>query len=140
VIQLESAMGTAIGAFEGARAVLVPRTRFAPVKTTDDLLVLRSDVYGLTGDARVQRAREDEPYVALDPERFGTLADFDARFPAGPPSLVACERLVVRGDVTFGAGVVVRGSVEVQAPAGERLVVPDGAVLEQAAPPASTAD
>jgi UTP--glucose-1-phosphate uridylyltransferase len=128
VIQLESAMGAAIGAFEGARAVCVPRTRFAPVKTTDDLLVLRSDVYRLTEEARVERDG-DEPFVALDPAHFGTIAGFDQRFPAGPPSLVECDRLVVRGDVTFGAGVVVRGSVELDAPAGETLRVPDGTVL-----------
>ena len=129
VVQLESAMGAAIGAFAGARAVLVPRTRFAPVKTTDDLLVLRSDVYRLADDARVVRTREDEPFVALDPDHFATIAGFDARFPAGPPSLAACERFVVRGDVTFGAGVVVRGSVEVNAPAGASLRVGDGTTL-----------
>jgi UTP--glucose-1-phosphate uridylyltransferase len=129
VIQLESAMGAAIGAFDDARAVCVPRTRFAPVKTTDDLLVLRSDVYRLDDDARVRR-RADEPFVALDPEHFKTLSGFDARFPAGAPSLHACERLVVRGDVTFGAGVICRGSVEIEAPPGERLAIPDGAVLE----------
>ena len=55
VVQLETAMGAAIGAFDGARAIEVPRTRFAPVKTTDDLLVLRSDVYRL-GDGRARRA------------------------------------------------------------------------------------
>jgi UTP--glucose-1-phosphate uridylyltransferase len=128
VIQLESAMGAAIGAFDGARAVCVPRTRFAPVKTTDDLLVLRSDVYRLADDARVERAG-DEPFVALDPAHFATVAAFEQRFPAGPPSLARCERFVVRGDVTFGAGVVARGSVEIEAPEGEALRVPDGAVL-----------
>jgi UTP--glucose-1-phosphate uridylyltransferase len=129
VIQLESAMGAAIGAFDGARAVCVPRTRFAPVKTTDDLLVLRSDVYRLADDARVER-RADEPFVALDPAHFRTLADFDARFLAGPPSLRGCARLVVRGDVTFGAGVTCKGSVEIEAPAGEPLRIPDGTLLE----------
>jgi UTP--glucose-1-phosphate uridylyltransferase len=130
VVQLETAMGAAIGAFDGARAVCVPRTRFAPVKTTDDLLVLRSDVYRLTDDGRVERVAAEEPFVALDGEHFGTLADFDARFPAGPPSLIRCERFVVRGDVTFGAGVIARGAVEIEAPAGEARHVPDGAVLE----------
>src|SRR3954451_1065691 len=47
VYQLETAMGAAIQVFEGARALSVPRTRFAPVKTTDDLLALRSDAYRL---------------------------------------------------------------------------------------------
>jgi UTP--glucose-1-phosphate uridylyltransferase len=129
VIQLESAMGAAIGAFDGARAVCVPRTRFAPVKTTDDLLVLRSDVFRLDEDARVVRDGE-EPFVELDPDFFKTLADFERRFPHGPPSLADCERFVVHGDVTFGAGVVARGAVEVRAAAGDALRVPDGAMLE----------
>ena len=129
VIQLESAMGAAIGAFDGARAVCVPRTRFAPVKTTDDLLVLRSDVYRLADDGRVEPPAA-EPFVELDAEHFTALADFDARFPHGPPSLRACERLIVRGDVTFGAGVACRGRVELEAPEGEPLRIADGAVLE----------
>jgi len=44
-------MGSAIAGFEGARAMRVPRTRFAPVKTTDDLLALWSDAYTLTDRA-----------------------------------------------------------------------------------------
>jgi UTP--glucose-1-phosphate uridylyltransferase len=135
VIQLETAMGAAIGVFDGARAVGVPRSRFAPVKTTDDVLVLRSDVYELADDARVLPVpeRADElPYVELDPAHFRFLADFEARFPAGPPSLVACDRLLVRGDVTFGAGVVARGAVTVDA-RGERRHIDDGMVLEGAA-------
>jgi UDP-N-acetylglucosamine pyrophosphorylase len=43
VVQLEIAMGAAIECFEGAAAIEVPRSRFAPVKTTGDLLALRSD-------------------------------------------------------------------------------------------------
>jgi UTP--glucose-1-phosphate uridylyltransferase len=53
------------------------------------------------------------------------VADFDARFPSGPPSLREAERLTVDGDVTFGANVVVRGTVRVDGPAQ----VPDGEVL-----------
>ena len=37
VLQLETAMGAAIASFEGAGAILIPRTRFAPVKTTNDM-------------------------------------------------------------------------------------------------------
>jgi UTP--glucose-1-phosphate uridylyltransferase len=64
--------------------------------------------------------------VDLDDEHFKLLRDFDARFPRGAPSLVECERLAVEGDVTFGRGVVVRGTVTVTGP-GQ---VEDGAVLE----------
>ena len=43
VIQLETAMGAAIECFKGASAIMIPRSRFAPVKTTNDLFALRSD-------------------------------------------------------------------------------------------------
>jgi len=127
VIQLETAMGAAIGVFDGAQAIEVGRRRFAPVKTTNDLLVLRSDCYEVTDDWRVVLAggRDAQPGVDLDSDHYKLLADFEARFPEGPPSLVGAERLVVRGDVTFGAGVVVTGVVEVDGPAE----IPDGARL-----------
>jgi len=132
VLQLETAMGAALSAFPGARVLEVPRTRFAPVKTTDDLLAVRSDAYRLTEDAQVELAAPHPPYVELDPGHFKKIAEFDARFPVGAPSLIACERLVVRGDVRFGRDVVARGEVEVTNPGAEQLVVPDGTLLEGA--------
>jgi UTP--glucose-1-phosphate uridylyltransferase len=129
VIQLETAMGAAIGVFEGAAALRVPRSRFVPVKTTNDLLSLRSDAY-VIGDGRAvflapQRAGVP-PFVDLDPDHYKLVADFDARFSRGAPSLVACDALRVVGDVTFGADVVIKGDVTVQG----TDAVPDGAVLE----------
>ena len=132
VFQLETAMGAAISVFEGAQALEVSRRRFAPVKTTNDLLVLRSDFYVLTPDAHVEPLPDREPgsiLVDLDADYYKLIRDFDARFPAAPPSLRACERLVVHGDVTFGAGVVVRGAVEISAENGSRTIA-DGSVLE----------
>ncbi len=119
VIQLESAMGAAIGSFRGAELLLVPRTRFAPVKTTDDLLVLRSDVYTLSEEdmvvAAVPERAESLPFVELDSKFYKLLDDFEERFPEGAPSLREAERLVVHGDVTFARGVLVRGAVELNA-------------------------
>jgi UTP--glucose-1-phosphate uridylyltransferase len=126
VIQLESAMGAAIGSIPGARAVHVPRSRFAPVKTTDDLLVLRSDAYELTGDGHMRPGVDGPgPVVTLDKDYYQLLPDFEQRFPAGAPSLRRCRRFEVDGDVTFGAGVTAVGDVHV---AGPRHV-PDGEVL-----------
>jgi UTP--glucose-1-phosphate uridylyltransferase len=127
VLQLETAMGAAIGVFEGAAAVHVPRARFAPVKTTSNLLVVRSDAYELADDWTVRLAaeRDTAPIVELSDE-FKLLRGFEERFPSGPPSLVEAERLEVEGDVRFGAAVVVRGRVRVEGPAS----IPDGAVLE----------
>jgi UTP--glucose-1-phosphate uridylyltransferase len=118
VLQLETAMGAAIGAIDGARAVEVPRSRFAPVKTTDDLLVTRSDAYILNDDGTLSPAfAGDPPVVALDPDHYKLLPDAERRFPHGPPSLRGAERLTVHGDVTFGASVVVEGAVELHGPA-----------------------
>jgi len=131
VLQLESAMGAAIGTFSGAQILCVPRTRFVPVKTTDDLLVMRSDVYTVTEDLIVEPTPERDgklPYVELDKRYYRLLDEFEARLPEGPPSLREAERLVVHGDVTFSGGVVVRGAVELQTE--EPLTIPPGEVLE----------
>jgi UTP--glucose-1-phosphate uridylyltransferase len=127
VIQLETAMGAAIGVFDGAQALHVPRQRFAPVKTTNDLLALRSDAYVLREDFRVELAPECEapPFIDLDSQFYKLIRDFEARFPEAPPSLVECRRLTVSGDVTFGRDVVVRGEVTVEGPAR----IEDGTVL-----------
>jgi UTP--glucose-1-phosphate uridylyltransferase len=130
VIQLESAMGAAIESFPGARLLEVPRTRFVPVKTTNDLLVIRSDVYLLRDDMVVEPVNERLgrlPFVDLEKDVYGMLDRFDAHFPSGPPSLRGAERLIIRGDVTFGAGVVVQGNVELQTPG--RLTIGDGSAL-----------
>ncbi len=126
VIQLESAMGAAIGSISGARAVHVPRSRFAPVKTTDDLLVVRSDAYQLTDDGQMRPSFDGPgPVVTLDKAFYKLLPDFEQRFPAGAPSLRRCRRFEVAGDVTFGAGVMAVGDVQVAGPGH----VPDREVL-----------
>jgi UTP--glucose-1-phosphate uridylyltransferase len=131
VVQLEAAMGAAIESFPGAQLLQVPRTRFVPVKTTDDLFVLRSDVYALTPEFAVVPLPERAgslPVVDLDERYYKLLDSFEARLPSGPPSLRDAVRLVVRGDVTFGSGVVVRGDVSLDA--ASPMTLPAGAVLE----------
>jgi UTP--glucose-1-phosphate uridylyltransferase len=130
VIQLETAMGAAIGVFEGAAAIRVARHRFTPVKTTSDLLVLRSDAYELGDGGEVRLAAPEMPFVDLDPGHFKLLRDFDARFAHGPPSLVGARRLEVRGDVAFGRGVTVRGAVTIDNEGAPQRAIEDGALLE----------
>ena len=67
------------------------------------------------------------PLVELDKRFYEMLDKFEARFPDGPPSLREAERLVVHGDVTFGAGVIVRGEVELEA--DEPMEISPGTVL-----------
>jgi hypothetical protein len=116
VYQLESAMGAAITAFDGAGALRVPRTRFAPVKSCDDLLGVRSDAYVLTDDWQIvlnPLRRSGVPVISLDPRFYKLIDQMESRFPFGSPSLVECDQLTVKGDVLFGPGVVCRGVVEV---------------------------
>jgi len=109
-------MGAAIGPIPGARAVHVPRSRFAPVKTTDDLLVVRSDAYQLTSDGQMSPSFDGpEPVVTLDKDFCRLLPGFEQRFPAGAPSLRR-RRFQVDGDVTFSKGVVTVGDVRAAGP------------------------
>ena len=126
VVQIESAMGAAVEVFEGAVALEVGRSRFRPVKTTDDLLVLRSDVYELGSDG-VVRSDADPPLVRLDPRHFKTIAEFEARFPEAL-SLREANSLSVEGDWSFGSGVVVAGDVRLE-DEGEARRIPDGTRL-----------
>ena len=133
VYQLETAMGAAISLFDGAAALRVPRTRFAPVKTCEDLLAVRSDAYVLTEDCQIKpnpaRTLPGPPVVGLDPRYYKLIDDLEARFPFGPPSLADCERLTVRGDVYFGQDVVCRGAAEVINETGEQATIPDRQVV-----------
>lgn len=122
VFQLETAMGSAIECFDGAAAVVVPRTRFAPVKTTSDLFVLRSDVFTITPAATVEAVVRDVPLVKLD-DGFYKLVDKLERLVRAPPSLRACKSLTVKGPVRFGEGVVVRGDVTLECPGPEPITI-----------------
>ena len=117
VYQLETAMGAAIECFAGAGAVVVPRTRFAPVKTTADLLALRSDAYVITEDGRAMLAPERKgipPEIDLDGDHFKLVDQLDAALAGGVPSLLHCRKLTVRGPVRFSASDRFEGDVVIE--------------------------
>ena len=125
VIQIETAMGAAIEVFPDSTTIEVGRERFVPVKTTNDLLVLRSDAYDLGTDFVLDQVAEQLPFVDLD-DVYKVVEEFDKRFPAGVPSLKEAESLVVSGDWSFGKGVQVKGSAKLEGAHGR---VEAGAVL-----------
>ncbi len=127
VVQIESAMGAAIEIFAGAQTIEVGRDRHVPVKTTNDLLVLRSDVYDIGPDFVLDQAAAVVPFVDLDGV-YKLVGDFDKRFKSGAPSLRQAESLVVDGDWTFGENVTVVGAVKL---AGEHGRVESGTVLSE---------
>lgn len=124
VIQLESAMGAAIECFEGAAAIDVPRSRFAPVKTTADLLALRSDAYEIldNGQVRLHPARLGSPPVVTLPDAYKLV---DSIAGMNLPSLLNCRSLTLAGPVRFEPDVVIVGDVEIGSE-GEPTVVKSG--------------
>ena len=128
VLQLESAMGAAIESFQRTTAVLVPRTRFSPVKTTADLLALRSDAYSLTSDHRLvlAEARHGQPPAIELDGHYKMLPDFDKAFDQAIPSLIDCTSLQIAGRWQFSSGVVCRGVVQFSNQTSECQRVPPG--------------
>jgi hypothetical protein len=71
------------------------------------------------------------PLVDLDPKHYKLLQDFERHFPDGPPSLVRCESLKIRGPVGFAKGVVCEGRVEFINVSPEPRIVPAGIYRNQ---------
>ncbi len=114
VYQLETAMGAAIESFPGAAAIEVGRARFAPVKTTSDLLIIRSDACRLTSDFRIELdpARQGvPPEVNLDNTHYKLVDGLDLLLAEAIPSLRDCHKLTVHGLIQFKPGVVISGTV-----------------------------
>ena len=125
VIQLESAMGAAIECFGDSAAIEVPRSRFAPVKTTGDLLALRSDAYEIlpNGQVRLHPSRHGEP---PDIQLSDDYKLVDSLTALGVPSLLGCRSLAVRGPARFAPGVVLEGAVEIVNATVSTAVLPAG--------------
>jgi len=131
VIQLERAAGAAMQYFQQAQGVNVPRSRFLPVKSCSDLFVVQSNLYSLSNGSLVMNpARQftTVPFVKLG-EHFNKVDQYKKRF-KGIPDMLELDHLTVSGDVTFGAGVALAGTVIIVANHGSRIDIPDGAVLE----------
>ena len=110
--QLMTAMGAAIAVFDTADAIRVPRTRFTPVKNTNDLLAVQSDRYLLNDKFQVvpnPKRKTDSIRIDLDPGYYCFIDRFENHFPFGAPSLVDCESLKIEGDVRFGSQVTLKG-------------------------------
>lgn len=134
VYQIETAMGSAVSLFDGATAIRVPRTRFAPVKKCQDLLAVWSDCYVLTDDYLVvqnSERRGEAPMVTLDSRYYKRIDQLKARFPFGAPSLIACELLDVKGDVLFGKNVAIKGRVTIANCSDEQAHIAHGSVIEK---------
>lgn len=131
VIQLEQAVGSAIKNFKGAIGINVPRARFLPVKQSQDLLLVMSDLFEISSGTLTLSSKRLYPSLPL--VKLGTsfvkVEDFLRRFD-GIPKVIALDHLTVAGDVNFGANVELKGHVIIIANEGERIDIPAGSILE----------
>jgi phosphoglucomutase len=132
VVQLETAMGAAIEMFPGATAIVVPRTRFAPVKKCDDLLLLRSDAYLLVDNKPVLNPAcvggDTAPVIALDSKLYKLVGALEQATMGGIPSLVNCKKLTIKGLVRMSKKTKFVGEVSIINASSEAKFVPTGEV------------
>ncbi|KAJ8394190.1 hypothetical protein AAFF_G00049950 [Aldrovandia affinis] len=131
VVQLETAVGAAIKSFDNALGINVPRSRFLPVKTTSDLLLVMSNLYSLKDGSLTMSERREfptTPHVKLG-SSFTKVHDYLTRFES-IPDMLELDHLTVSGDVTFGKQVSLKGTVIIIANHGDRIDIPAEALLE----------
>lgn len=130
VLQLETAMGSAIQNFSKSKGIIIPRDRFAPVKKCEDYLVRRSDAYSLNTDFSITMAEErkalglGELLVELDEKYYKKVGDFSARLQV-IPSLVRCTSLKVEGDILFDTKLMLEGDVTIVNPSPNQKRISD---------------
>jgi UTP--glucose-1-phosphate uridylyltransferase len=134
VYQIETARGSAVSLFDGAAAVNVPQERFCPVKKCSDLLAVRSDCFILSDDSSLisnPKRRLGRIKINLDPDYYGSIEQFDARFPQGPPSLIDCDSLTVQGDVVFEKEVTIKNTVRICNTRSQPVTISSGSVIDK---------
>lgn len=98
------------------------------MKTTNDLLALRSDAYVLTPDYRIELAPVRNgvpPNIKLD-ARYKFVDALEGLTSKGMPSLIGCTALSIEGEMEFDSGVVIKGSVSIKNKDEVKKVVPAG--------------
>jgi len=108
IIQLETAMGSAISLFENAKTILVPSKRFIPVKNTNNLLYLLSDLVSMNSEFELSPLKSIK--IDLNPEFYKNVADFFERFLV-IPSLRNCTKFEVKSNRYFKNYEVFSGDV-----------------------------
>lgn len=109
IIQLEEAAGAAIRNFKHAIGINVPRSRFLPVKTTSDLLLLMSNLYTFENGKILMSPKRSFPSVPLVKlgDEFKKVKDFLLRF-SSIPDLLELDTLTIAGNVFIGPNVCLK--------------------------------
>ena len=115
IVQLETAIGSALDCFDGAVGLCVSRDRFMPVKKTEDLLLVQSNLFNLDGGRLVRN--QERKFSHLPEIRFGSPLDqvayFQKCFPV-IPDLLELEQLEMAGEVYFDGSSSLKGRVKLK--------------------------
>ena len=135
VIQLETAVGAAMKCFGKCKGINVLRSRFLPVKQISDLMLVMSNLYKVNHgslEMSPERMFQSTPLIKMSGEPFikgNPLAEFFKRFKS-IPDIIDLDHLTITGNVHLGKKVTLKGTVIIIANYGERIDIPDGAILE----------
>lgn len=135
VLQIETAMGAAMGSFSRPAAISVPRSRFFPVKKMKDLLILQSDAFRLNGAFEIFPNIRRPPTLPFLPDvtfSGGFMADNELRNWFSDPaalSFVEAESVKIEGNIFFEGETIFRGRVNVVHQGAGELRIPAGTVL-----------
>tara|TARA_B110000263_G_C15265620_1_gene490977 strand:- start:532 stop:1521 length:990 start_codon:yes stop_codon:yes gene_type:complete len=130
ILQLETAVGSAFNSIPGAVGMIVPRSRFLPVKKTSDLLLVQSGLYKvergiLKRDLAVKITSLPKIHLRSP---FDDLKEYQKRIPVSP-DISSLDALELEGQVVFKGEVTLKGNVRLISKK-KSIKVPKGAVLE----------
>ncbi len=115
VIQLETAIGSALECFDRAVGLVVSRDRFLPVKKTDDLLLVRSNLFTLSEGKLKRNPQRKSPHLPIIKlgDFLQNLENFQNSLPI-IPDLIDLEELQINGNVCFAGTASLKGKVELE--------------------------
>lgn len=133
IIQIETAMGAAISSFDDSIAVRIPKSRFTPIKSSNELLGLWSNAFILSKSHLVganPERKEGFIVINLDKKFYENIDALQARFPQGAPDLLECKSLTITGDVKFESDVKLIGDVVISNDSDQQMIIESGTILE----------
>jgi UTP--glucose-1-phosphate uridylyltransferase len=119
VIQLEYAMGSAIQSFPNAQALMVPRSRFFPIKKMNDLFLLLSDYCTFKPNGHLHWNTSQEIYIdCQDP--LNNVDTFLQQITI-IPSIKHLDHLEISGNLHINSPIQLSGTIKLHVPQNKQF-------------------
>ena len=109
ILQFESAMGAALSLFEKSTCLEVNRNRFVPVKSANDFLLLKSNIFKKYNNGLIEQRIGELPKISLSKE-YSNMEKFQQCFKICPV-FDELKQLTIKGLFEFKENVVLSGNV-----------------------------